>query len=124
MLDGAGKISVARTRPIDVFETFELGVFIDDLECQRAPKRGAVPEPREKRDGIGLAPLAAAAAVAALTADEFRIDQVLVDGQSGGKPVNEGDECGAVRFSGSPVAQHRSESEGGGRSGVGRNDKV
>ena len=93
-------------RPIDVFELFELGVFIDNFDRQRAAERGAMPEAREKRDGVGLDPLPAATAIATLAADEFGIDQCLVDGHAGRKPVYEGHESGAVRFSGSPVTKH------------------
>ncbi len=44
MLDRAGQVGVAGTRPIDVLEPLELGVFVDHLERERAAERHAVPE--------------------------------------------------------------------------------
>ena len=111
MLDGTGKVGMAGPRPVNVLEPLELGVFIDDFERQRTAERGAMPEAREKGDSVGLNPLPAAAAIATLPADEFRIDQCLVDGHAGRKPVDEGHESGAVRFSGGPITKHGGNSE-------------
>ena len=106
MLDGAGEIGMAGAGPLDVFELLELGVAVDHLHRQRAAERDAPPETGEKRDGVGFDPLPAAATMAALAADELGVDRSDVDLQAGGKPVDQCDKRGAVRFSGGPVTKH------------------
>ena len=82
--------------PIDIVELFELRVFVDHLQRERAAERDAPPQPRQKRDGVRLDPLPAAAAIASLTAHELGIDLRHIDCQSGGKAVDEGDKGRAV----------------------------
>ena len=79
VLDRSRQVGVARPGPIDIVELFELRVFVDHLQRERAAKRDAPPQPRQKRDGVRLDPLPAAAAVASLTAHEFGIDLRHID---------------------------------------------
>ena len=106
VLDGAGQVDMAGPRPIDLLEPFELRILVDDLEGEWAAERHALPEAGEKCDGVGFDPLPSAAAVASLTALQFGVDRVGIDGEAGGKSVDEGDERGAVGFTGGPVAEH------------------
>jgi hypothetical protein len=106
VLDRAGQVGMAGPRPLDLLEPFELGVFVDDLERERAAERDALPETGEERDGIGLDPLSPPAAIAPLPAPQLGVDERDIDGEARGKTVDERHEGGPVRFTGGPIAEH------------------
>ena len=56
---------------------------------------------------VGFDFLSSAAAVTALAAEEFLVDQFLVDGHAGGHPFDETDEGFAVRFAGRAIGKSR-----------------
>ena len=114
VLHGPREVGMARTGTIDIVEPLELGVAVDHLQRQWTAERHTPPQPRQERDGVGLDPLAAAAAIASLPTAEFGVDCRGVDGQPGGKPVHERHEGGAVGFTGSPVTQHEIDVYAGG----------
>ena len=97
---------MAGPRTVDIVEPFELGVAVDDLHRQRAAERRSPPQPREESDAVGLDPLPSTTTIAPLSAHELGINRREVDGQPRREAVDEGEEGGAVRFAGGPVAQH------------------
>jgi hypothetical protein len=96
VLDRAGEVGVAGTGPVDVVEFLEFGVLVDHLESQRAAERDAAPKPGQEGDGVGFDPLPSAAAIPALATLQLGVDRGYVDRQSGGKPIDQGHECGPV----------------------------
>ena len=107
ILDRPGQIAVPRPRAFQVAEPFELVVFVDDLQRDRAAERDVVPDAAEDFDRVGLDPLPPAAAVAPLAAPQLDVDRLGVDLHAGRKAIDQGDQRLAVRFAGGPVTQHR-----------------
>ena len=58
--------------------------------------------------------------MASLPPLEFPVDRLGIDRKAGGKAVDEGDQGGAVRFAGSPVAEHGMKEGGGEFEGLAR----
>ena len=65
--------------PGQVVQPLELVVLVDDLQGDRAAERRAVPDAAEDVDRVGLDPLPAAAAVAALAAAQLDVDRLGFD---------------------------------------------
>lgn len=95
---------MARAGACKIAERFEFVVAVDDLQGDRAADRLAVPNAGEDVDAVGFDPLATTAAIAPLPPAEFRVDDCCVEGDAGGKTVDQGDEGLAVRFTGGPIS--------------------
>ena len=65
-----------------------------------------MPRSGKEFDAIGFQLLASAPAVSTLASDQFVVDFIFVDGESGGKPIDQGENGFAVRFSRGPVSEH------------------
>lgn len=74
----------------------DAGIAIEDLESDGGADGFSVADAGEDIDGIGLDFLSCATAIAALSSAEFVVDDVLVDGDTGGHSLDEGDEGFAV----------------------------
>ena len=81
-------------------------VAVGDLDCDGRADGLAVADAARGVDLVGLDLHAAAAAVALLSAPELAIDEVDVDGDTGGQAGDERDESFAVRFSGGFETNH------------------
>ena len=101
-----GEVAVARAGTGEFLHALQLVVAVGDLQGDGAAERDALPDTAADVDRVGLDPLPAAAAVTALAAFEFDVDQPGVDLDPGREPVYECQEALSVGFTGGPVTQH------------------
>lgn len=90
VFDGAGQVSVARPRTLQVSQAFELAVSVDDFQGDRAAQRVSLPDSAFDFDRVGFDALSAAPAIAPLPPPQLCIDRIGFDGHSGWKAVDQG----------------------------------
>ena len=123
VLDGAGKIRMARTRPrdfgapgsgcglrhlaLDVHRLLPVHpVAIANEHRDWRAGRSAVADAGEDLGAVALDGHAPPTAVAALPASELRVQRIDIDVESGGHAVKRDDERLAVRFARAEKSQH------------------
>ena len=106
VLDRAGQIAMPGSWAIEIFEPLKLVVLVRDQQGDRAAERLPLPDAAENFDVVGFDPLTAATAVAPLAAPQLDVDRLGLDRHAGRKPLDQGQQSLAVRFSSGPIAQH------------------
>lgn len=90
--------------PGEILHSLELVVLIGYQQGDRTTKGLAPPDAAEQLHVIGLDLLPPAAAISPLPPPQLGVDQIRVNGHPGGKPVDQGQQCLAMGFAGSPVS--------------------
>ena len=93
-------------------QPFELGVVVDQAEGDRAAGRDAVVGARIDDDPVGLERLPLAPAVAPLAALQLAVDEVGVERDARGEPLDDRRQGRPVRLAGGQVAEHDFTSRG------------
>ena len=94
----------AGARPLEVVELLEFVVAIDHGQRDRAAKRPAPPDSGQNLHTVRLDPLPPSPAVSTLSPTQFVVDDVGIDLHPRRKPVHEGNQSLAMRFTSSPVS--------------------
>ena len=101
----SGRIDGIRTH-----DRFPLGPFgITDTNRDRRSRGHPVTDASENRNLVGLELLTRATAIPEAATREATAQVLRRHMQAGGKPLNRGDQCGSVRFSGGHPSQHASQ---------------
>jgi hypothetical protein len=105
-LEGAGQVGVAGPGFRDRPKRLPALHPVRDPQNEGAAHGPSLPDPGQDLDRIVLHLLAGAASVPALPAGEVGVDDGGVEREPEGKPLEDGDQAGAVGLAGGAVAQH------------------
>ena len=106
IIDRAGEVDVSAAGRGRLGEALELGVVVDQAECDGGTRGHAVKHTRFDDDAVGFELLSFTPAVASLPALELAVDERVVEGDARGKAFDDRGQGGSVRLAGGQVSEH------------------